>query len=122
MTRNLSHFTPQGGNPNNNPNVIEADNNSTRDSNLFCFAAFAKKQMGTLYNNLTRTFPFILLEGNVCFLIVHYYEFNAILALPILEFSNEVIFAAYKQQYELLESIGFVIKLNVMDNQASNVI
>jgi hypothetical protein len=63
-----------------------------------------------------------LLEGNVCFLIVYHYKSNAILALPISGFRKDVIFAAYKQQYELLESKGFVIKLNLMDNQASNVI
>jgi hypothetical protein len=49
-------------------------------------------------------------------------ESSAIPTLPILGFSNDVIFTAYKQQYELLESKGFVIKLNVMDNQASNII
>jgi hypothetical protein len=102
--------------------VIEANNGSTRDVNLFYFAAFADKQIWTLYNNLTVTFPFISLEENVCFLFVYLYESNAILALPILGFSNNVIFAAYKQQYKLLKSKGFVIKSNVMDNQASNVI
>jgi hypothetical protein len=100
--------------------VIEADNEGTRDANLFCFAAFPDKQTGTLYNNLTGTFPFILLKGNVHFLIVYHYESNAILALPILGFSDKVIFTAYKQQYELLKSKEFVIKLNMMDNQASN--
>ncbi len=77
--------------------------------------------MGTLYNDLTGAFPFILLEGNVCFLIVYHYESNVILVLPILVFSDGIIFAAYKQQYKLLESKGFVIKFNLMDNQASNV-
>jgi hypothetical protein len=116
---NLSHIAPQGGYPHSNANVIEANKCSTEDA---CFTALADKQMRTLYNGLTGTFPFISLEGNVCFLIVYHYESNAILALPIPGFSNNVIFAAYKQQYELLESKGFVIKLNMMDNQASNVI
>jgi hypothetical protein len=44
------------------------------------------------------------------------------MALPIAEFSNEIIFAAYKQQYETLESKGSIIKLNVVDNQASKII
>jgi hypothetical protein len=91
--------------------VIEADDGSTREANLFCFAAFPDKQRGTLYNKLTGTFPFISLEGNVCFLIVYHYDYNVILALPISGFSNNIIFAAYKQQYELLKSKGFVIKL-----------
>jgi hypothetical protein len=118
----LSHFSPQGGYPHSNTNVIDDNDGSTKDANLFCFAVFADKQTETLYNDLTGAFPFILLEGNVCFLIVYHYESNTILALPILGFINNVIFTAYKQQYELLESKGFVIKFNVMDNQASNVI
>jgi hypothetical protein len=115
------HFAPQGNYPHSNANVIKDNDDSTKDANLSCFAAFADKQMGTLYNDFTGAFPFISFEGNVCFLIVYHYESNAILALPILGFSNNVIFAAFKQQYKLLESIGFVIKFDMMDNQASNV-
>jgi hypothetical protein len=53
---------------------------------------------------------------------VYHYKTNAILALPISGFSNKIIFAAYRQQYEMLESKGQVIRLNVMDNQASQTI
>jgi hypothetical protein len=88
----------------------------------FCFAAFADKHTGTLYNDLTGTFPFMSLKGNVCFLVVYHYESNAILALPISGFRNNIIFQAYKQIYEMIESKGFVIRFNVMDNQASKVI
>ncbi len=89
---------------------------------FFFAAAFANKQTGTLYNDLTRAFPFMSLEGNICFLIEYHYETNAILALPIKGFSNDIIFAAYKQQYNMLEAKGYKIKLNVMDNQATKII
>jgi hypothetical protein len=62
------------------------------------------------------------LEGNVCFLVMYHYKTNAILAIPIAGFSNNIIFAAYKKQFEFSESKGFSIKLNVMDNQASQII
>jgi hypothetical protein len=75
-----------------------------------------------MYTDLTGLFPYMSLEGNVCFLIVYHYKTNAILALPISGFSDETIFATYKQQYKLLESKGFKIRLNVMDNQASQII
>jgi hypothetical protein len=86
-------------------NIIDNDNSPCK-ANLFCFAAFADKHTKTLYNNLTGLFLFQSLEGNVCFLVVYHYETNAILALPISSFSNKIIFAAYKQQYEMLESKG----------------
>ena len=106
------------------PNVIEDDamTNITLNANLYCFAAFADKHTGKIYNDLTGTFPFMSLQGNVCFLVVYHYESNAILALPIAGFSDDVIFRAYKEIYEMIESKGFVIRFNVMDNQASKVI
>jgi hypothetical protein len=88
--------------PHTGANVI-TDNNSPMDANLFCFAAFADKNTGTIYNNLTGSFPFMSLKGNVCFLIVYHYKTNTILALPIAGFSDDVILAAYKQQHKLLE-------------------
>ena len=57
------------------------------------------------------------LEGNVCYLIVYHYKSNAILGLPISGFDDNTVFAAYKTQFEFLESKGYKIKLNVMDNQ-----
>ncbi len=42
--------------------------------------------------------------------------------LPIANFTNAAILAAYQQQFEMLESRGHKICLNVMDNQACKVI
>ncbi len=58
------------------------------------------------------------LEGNVFFLIVYHYKSNAILALPISGLDDNTIFAAYKTQFEFLESKGYKIKINVMDINA----
>jgi hypothetical protein len=101
-------------------NIIESDNDA--DTNVFIFGVFADKQMVTLYSDLTGTFPFMSLEGNVWFLIVYHYKSNAIWALPIANFADETILAAFQQQFELLESQGHKIKLNVMNNQASRAI
>jgi hypothetical protein len=106
--------------PSTNANVIESDDEST--ANVFIFAAFADKRTGILYSNLTGTFLFMSLEGNVCFLVVYHYESNAILALPFANFADDTILTAYQQQFELLESKGHKIKESVMDNQASKVI
>ena len=97
------------------PNVIGKDDDSSI-GNIFCLGAFADKRTGILYNDLTRSFPYMSLKGNVCFLIVYYYESNAILTLPISGFDNNTIFAAYKTQFDFLESKGHKIRLNMMDN------
>jgi hypothetical protein len=85
----------------NNANVIK-DDDSPMNAHLL--------HAGTIYNNLTGAFPFMSLEGNVCFLVVYHYETNAILVLPISGFSDEVIMTANKQQHELLESKVFNIR------------
>ncbi len=82
--------------------VIESDDDS--NGNVFVFAAFAGKQSGTLYSDLTGAFPFMSLEGNVCFLVVYHYETNAIMAVPIPNFTDNAILQAFCQQFELLES------------------
>ena len=106
------------GHLNHGPSVIVEDEDSSV-GNIFCFAAFANKRTGVLYNDLTRSFPYMSLEGNVCYLIVYHYESNAILGLPISGFDDNTVFTAYKTQFEFLESKGYKIKLNVMDNQCT---
>ena len=101
-------------------NVIKNGDNS--NANMFVSAAFADNRTGIIYSDNTGMFLFKSLEGNICFLIVYHYDTNAILALPISNFSNESILSAYQQQLERLELKGHKIKLNVMDNQASQVI
>jgi hypothetical protein len=44
---------------------------------------------------------------------------SAILGLPISGFDDNTVFAAYKTQFEFLESKGYKIKYNVMDNQCT---
>jgi hypothetical protein len=46
-------------------NII-ADDESI--ANVFCFGAFANKITGVVYNDLTGHFPFMSLDGSVCFL------------------------------------------------------
>jgi hypothetical protein len=55
--------------------------------------------MGVFYSDLTGTFPFMSLEGNICFLIVYHYETITILALPIANFSDDCVLAAYKKTF-----------------------
>jgi hypothetical protein len=68
------------------------------------------------------TFPFMSLEGNVCFLVVYHYESNTILAVMIANFADNTTLATYQQQLKLLKSKAHEIKVNVIDNQASRVI
>ena len=83
----------QAGPFNHGPAVLVEDDNSSV-GNIFCFAAFADNRTGVLSSDLTGSFPYMSLEGNVCYLIVYHYESNAILGLPISRFDDNTVFAA----------------------------
>ncbi len=105
-------------NPINNryQNVISDDCDASI-AKVFCFGAFADKRTGVMYNDMTGNFPFVSLDGSVCYLIIYHYESNSILATPITGLTDNILFEAYKQQFEELKKKGFKVKMNVMDNQ-----
>ncbi len=91
-------------------------------ANIFCFGAFADKNTGVVYNNCTGAFPFMSLDGNVCFFVMYHYKTNAIFATPIPGLDSDNILSGYKKNFEYLVSKGYTPKINVMDNQATKVI
>jgi hypothetical protein len=100
------------------PNLIGSDGDKLI-ANIFCFGAFAGKNNGIVYHDLTGSFPFMSYNGSVCFFILYHYESNSILATPKTGLDDVSIYNAYKQQFELLMSKGFKPKLNIMGNQAT---
>ncbi len=100
------------------PNVISEDCNESI-AYMFCFAAFANRHSGDVYNNLMGNFPFILFDGSMCFLVMYHYKANAILATPIAGLDDCIIFNTYKANFNKLAQKGFKPKLNVMDNQVT---
>ncbi len=91
-------------------------------ANVFCFGAFADKISGVVYNDLTEKFPFMSIDGSVCFFVMYHYTTNAILVKPISNLENPSIFEAYKELLETLEAKGYKPKMNVMDNKATKFI
>jgi hypothetical protein len=73
------------------------DEDDASIANMFCLGAFADKQNGVMYNDLTGDFPFMFLDGSVCFLVIYHYKVNAIFAIPIAGLDNVSIFEAYKK-------------------------
>ncbi len=104
------------------PNIIINNGDDHSVANVFAYAAFADKNTGTIYNNLTGLYPFVSLDGSVCFFVLYHYKSNRILADPITGLDDKTIFEAYKKKFEMLTKKGFKPKLNVMDNQATKYI
>ena len=111
------HFLPPV-NTGARTNVIDDDSEDTI-ANVFCFGAFADKNTGVMYHDMTGLFPFMSLDGCICYMILYHYESNAILATPIDGMDDITIYNAYKKNFDMLAAKGFKVKLNIMDNQAT---
>jgi hypothetical protein len=99
------------------PNLIAMDDDESI-ANIFCFGAFADRNSGIVYHNLTSSFPFVSFYGSVCFFVLYHYESNTILITPISGLDHMSMFNAYTTQYDELTAKGFKPKSNIMDNQA----
>jgi hypothetical protein len=88
------------------PNVIMDDDDKSI-ANIFCFGAFANRNSGILYHDLTGWFLVMSLDGSVCFFLFYHYESNAILVTPIAGLDNRSIFTAYKTYFEELTATRF---------------
>jgi hypothetical protein len=75
-------------------------------ANVLIFGAFANKNSGIVYHNLTGSFPFMSYDGSICFFILYHYESNTILGTPIAGLDNIGIFEAYKNNLRIWRQRG----------------
>jgi hypothetical protein len=87
-----SEYNPQ------RPTLI-VDDSEGSIANVFVFGAFADKNNGIVYHDLTGSFSFMSLDGSVCFFILYHYESNSILATPIAGLDDKSIFEANKTRF-----------------------
>jgi hypothetical protein len=90
---------------NGSPRDMKFHNESI--AGIFCFGAFADRNSGIVYHDLTGSFPFISFDGSVCFFVLYHYESNAILAKTITRLDNMSIFTVYKTYFEESTAKGF---------------
>jgi hypothetical protein len=84
-------------NPMPQPKFIINDESDASVANISAFGAFANKNSGIVYNDLTGSFLFMSLDGSICFFVLYHYESNCILAYPIKALDDTTIFEAYKK-------------------------
>ncbi len=51
------------------PHAVDDDDEESI-ANIFCFGAFADKNRGIVYHDLTGSFPFMSFDGSVCFFVL----------------------------------------------------
>jgi hypothetical protein len=64
------------------------------------FGAFANKVTGVVYNDCMGKLPFMSLDGNMCFFVMHHYKNNAIFTTPIPGLDSKSILTAYSKNSE----------------------
>ncbi len=87
------------------PAFIE-DINDESIANVFCFGTFANKNTSVIYNDCISNFPFMSLDGNVCFFVMYHFKTNAIFETPIPGLDSENVLNAYKKNFEYLVCKG----------------
>ena len=82
-------------------NVVPTD--CEQASNVFCCAALADATQGTLYTDMTRSFPVQSLEGIQVFFVAYDYDTNAFFAIPTKYLKDNTILQAFEQVFIELE-------------------
>jgi hypothetical protein len=94
-------------------------NNTPVNANIFCFAALADKNQGTIYTDCTGNLPTRALDNQQLFFVAYHYDINYIFALPIQSTKGDDIIAAFRTIFDNLTRKGFAPTFNVTDNQAA---
>jgi hypothetical protein len=90
--------------------------------NIYCYAVLAGENPGTMYTDLTGTFPVRSFRNNVYIFVAYIYDINAILARPMPTKNDAAMNTAFKSIIDTLQHNNIPINLNVMDNECSSTV
>ena len=72
-------------------------------NNIFCSAALADKQTGTMYTDATCALPVLSLEGMQYFFVAYDYDTNYIFVVPIANLKDDTIVTAFDGVFQELK-------------------
>jgi hypothetical protein len=86
---------------------------------MFCFAAFANAITGTMYTDITGTFPVRSFKSMQYAFVVFIYNLNAIIVRAMPSHTDASMVQAFTKVISILKFGGYHLTLNVMDNKCS---
>jgi hypothetical protein len=86
---------------------------------VFCFAALADVNTGTMYTDITGTFPVRSFKTMQYIFVAHVYDLNAIIVRAMPSHTDASMVTAFTKVITTLKSGGYTPALNVMDNECS---
>ena len=98
--------------------VIPIANDDNKISNVFCFAALADKNKGTLYTDATGALPVRSIDGNQYYYVAYDYDTNYVHTVPVKDLAGATIIKTFAKIFTKMEQQGHKPRLNITDNQA----
>ena len=89
---------------------------------MFCFAALADANEGTMYTDLTGKFPVRSYKNNQYVFVAYFYSINDILVRAMPNRADASMVATFKDIIGHLKSCGHQPQMNVMDNECSKAV
>ncbi len=89
---------------------------------MFCFAALANANTGTMYTDLTGSFPVRSFKNMQYIFVAYVYDLNAIIVRAMPTCTNSAMITAFKEVITVLQTRGYRPALNVMDNKCSTAV
>jgi hypothetical protein len=84
-----------------------------------CFAALVDMHTGMMYTNGTGAFPVQSFRNMQYVFVAYIYDLNAILVRAMPSKNDEAMIATLKDILTILNTRGYALRLNVMDNECS---
>ncbi len=89
---------------------------------MFCFAALANANTGTMYTDLTGSFPVRLFKNMQYIFVAYVYDLNAIIIHAMPTRTNTAMITAFKEVITVLQTHINSPALNIMDNECSTTV
>ncbi len=89
---------------------------------MFCFAALADANTGTMYTDLTGAFPIRSFKNMQYSFVAYVYDLNVIIIRPMPTHTNAAFIAAFTDVFDILHVRNYQPALNVMDNECSKAV
>jgi hypothetical protein len=86
---------------------------------MFCFSALADAIMGTMYTNITGTFPVRSFKSMQYVFVAYIYDLNAIIVWAMPSRTDASMVQAFTKVISILKLGGYHPALNIMDNECS---
>jgi hypothetical protein len=92
------------------------------DAEHFCFVALGDTITGTMYTNLTGTFPVRSFKNMQYVFVAYIYDLNTIIICPMPARTNVAMIATFSEVFSVLCTQDYHPALNVMYNECSKVV